>query len=83
MGDTKTAREKAIEQKRIKRCSGYVDSDDPRLQHPTYKRAREMWAKFVRGEITSKELDEAFGNFSIETDRQESIKEMFDGEIVS
>lgn len=73
MGDIEAARKKAIEQKRLKRCTGYVDSDDPRLQHPSYKQAREMWGRFIRGEITSKELDEAFRERDNEVSGEEDI----------
>ena len=77
MGDIEAARKKAAEQKRLKRCTGYVDSDDPRLQHPAYKQARELWARFVRGEITSKELDEAFRDEPVEVGGEETIGELY------
>jgi hypothetical protein len=77
MGDIEAARKKAIEQKRLKRCTGYVDSDDPRLQHPSYKQSREMWGRFIRGEITSKELDEAFRDEPIEVNREENIGDLY------
>jgi hypothetical protein len=78
MGDIKTAREKAIEQKRAKRSTECGDSDDPRLQDPVYNRAKKLWGKFLRGEITSKELGGNLDGF--QQDTQDEIKELFNEE---
>lgn len=42
-----------------------------------YTRAKRLWARFIRGEITSKQLDEIVSSEHFGDDREESIGDLY------
>jgi len=51
-----------------------LDSED----NPTYRKCREGWNKFIRGELTHKQLEEYIG--VNESSGTKEIKELFEAE---